>query len=324
MASCCGRRPPAGWGFLPRLALAAARVASGPGLVAACSSFPPAGAGCPPRDIPDGPIHILVLVMGNGEPGYIFDGELDAERQRLELQSAYWDPRTFRQLDATGVSGGWRCLEVGAGAGSVARWLCQRVADGHVTATDVDTRFLEPLRLPNLEVRRHDILEDPLEESAYDLVHARLVLIHLRRATDVIRKLARTLRPGGWMVLEDFDLRTWRLSHPADEVCARAAMAAARLLEAAGGGATLGLELPGALEAAGLVDVQAEAAAMVARSGSEDARIAAASLEQLRRPLVSSGLLTVDDLDAAIGRQAGANGAAFDDRSPAHPPPGAG
>ena len=68
---------------------------------------------------------------------------------------------------ARGVGPGWRCLEVGAGAGSIAGWLADRVGpSGQVIATDLDTRFLEQQARPNLEVRRHDVVRDPLETDA--------------------------------------------------------------------------------------------------------------------------------------------------------------
>src|SRR5262245_60645354 len=89
---------------------------------------------------------------------------------RLRALEAALDSGTIRFLEALGTCEGWRCLEVGAGAGSIAAWLCQRVgATGHVLATDLDTRFLDALDAPNLEVRRHDITTDELPEGAFDL-----------------------------------------------------------------------------------------------------------------------------------------------------------
>jgi len=47
----------------------------------------------------------------------------DLERVRLRLLEEYHDPVTTSQLDAIGVGEGWRCLDVGAGGGSVTRML---------------------------------------------------------------------------------------------------------------------------------------------------------------------------------------------------------
>ena len=111
------------------------------------------------------------------------------------------------------VQPGWRCLEVGAGRGSMAVWLAQRVGpSGHVVATDVDVGYLEQLDLPNLEVVQHNILEDPLEllgPGSFDVVCSRLLLFHLvGRQEKVIARMARCLRPGGWLIDEDADWGT--------------------------------------------------------------------------------------------------------------------
>src|SRR5262245_58141030 len=111
---------------------------------------------------------------------YILDTAEAGERRRLDAQSALWDPSTIRALTATGVAAGWEGWEVGAGTGTIAAGLSERVGPaGRVVATDIETRWLDTLCRSNLVVRRHDVAVDPLEDEGYDLVHARLVLMHL-------------------------------------------------------------------------------------------------------------------------------------------------
>ena len=82
---------------------------------------------------------------------YAFDQPWEEERQRLVLLEEAHDPVTIRQLEAVEVGKGWRCAEVGAGAGSIARWLAERVgATGRVIALDLDTRFLDAASYTNL------------------------------------------------------------------------------------------------------------------------------------------------------------------------------
>ena len=93
------------------------------------------------------------------------------ERKRLRLLEQFEDPRSQRYLAALGIQRGWRCLEVGAGSGSIARWMAEQVGpQGQVVATDINLRFLTELTLPNVEVRQHDIRTDSLEPDTYDLV----------------------------------------------------------------------------------------------------------------------------------------------------------
>src|SRR4051812_8076684 len=107
-------------------------------------------------------------------PYFAADFARHDELQRIELLEADLDPLTFRRLRALGVAQGWRCLDVGAGGGSVARWLAGVVApNGHVTAMDVDTEFLTRVDASGIEVRKHDVLAGPIEPGEYDLVHCR-------------------------------------------------------------------------------------------------------------------------------------------------------
>jgi SAM-dependent methyltransferase len=117
-----------------------------------------------------------------------------------------FDDNSIHHLINCGVTTGWHCLVVGAGGGSVATWLADRVgASGYVLATDIDPRFLKPLRLPNMEVRRHDVAVDVLPQDAFDLVHARLVLHHIPQREKALQSMISTLKPGGWILVEDHD-----------------------------------------------------------------------------------------------------------------------
>ena len=125
---------------------------------------------------------------------------------RFAALSAIFDAGTRSHLLARGLAPAWHCLEVGGGGGSIARWLNERVGDaGRVVVTDIDIRFLEALNIPRLEVLRHDITRDPLPEGAFDLVHTRMVLIHLPERDAVLQRLVAALKPGGWLVCEEFD-----------------------------------------------------------------------------------------------------------------------
>src|SRR5690242_21773787 len=81
--------------------------------------------------------------------------EYQAELTRRRIGEAACDPLTIRYLQRLGGGNGGRCLEVGAGAGSMVRWLSDRVGESSSTvAADVDTRFLDCLSGGTIEVRR--------------------------------------------------------------------------------------------------------------------------------------------------------------------------
>jgi 2-polyprenyl-3-methyl-5-hydroxy-6-metoxy-1,4-benzoquinol methylase len=136
-------------------------------------------------------------------PSYTFDNAWQQARERLAGIEQAHDPGTRRHLAATGVGPGWHCLEVGAGGGSIADWLCRQVGpSGHVVATDRDTHLLDALDYPQLDARQHNIVTDVLEEAAFDLVHVRLLLHHLPEPELARRRLVAALKPGGWLVAE--------------------------------------------------------------------------------------------------------------------------
>jgi SAM-dependent methyltransferase len=194
---------------------------------------------------------------GRGAPRLAGGGHSD--RRRLEAQSRLWDPFTFRTLAATGVGPGWHCLEVGAGTGTVATWLVDRVGPGgRVVATDIETRWLAPLATTNLEVRHHDVADHPLEADGYDLIHLRLVLEHLPQREAVAGKLVRALRPGGWLVVEDYDLRTIAFTDPPSRAWQEVNRAVLGVFAAAGSDGVCGSRLLRMLQSAGLTDVVAE------------------------------------------------------------------
>jgi SAM-dependent methyltransferase len=239
--------------------------------------------------------------------GYFAEDTSDAfERERLALLAEVSDPVTTRRLDDLGVGPGWRCLEAGAGDGSVARWLAGRVGPGGcVVATDLNPRFLVGHGLSNLEVRRHDLLEDELEGALYDLVHCRFVLQHLPDPLQGLRRLFDAVRPGGWLLVEEFDIGSYGAAdtgHPcaaAFDLRARALWAA---VQAAGSmDLTFGRRLPALAEGLGLQDLGHDGVTLTGRGGGPLARFIRMSEELLRARFVAAGALTEADFDE-LGR----------------------
>jgi len=125
--------------------------------------------------------------------------------QRFSSLESLYDPLTTRHLVATGIGAGWRCWEIGGGSGSIGLWLSERVGpEGHVLMTDIDPRFLTERGRSNLEVRRHDV-GDPPPDTAFDLIHTRWCSFTCHSARPQLRASRPALKPGGWLVVEDYD-----------------------------------------------------------------------------------------------------------------------
>jgi SAM-dependent methyltransferase len=229
---------------------------------------------------------------------YVFDQGRHDERERLAAMEELWDHGTKRAIEALGIAPGWRCLEVGAGAGSVARWLADAVRPGgEVVATDVSTIHLDDVERPNLEVREHDILVDPLPEGNFDLIHARLLVEHL--GTGALARMLPALAPGGWLVLEDLD---WNgaAGYPEDEPVRVALDALAGFMSRSGYDPYFGRKLVHELERVGLEDVAAEGRLGVYRGASPAADFLGLSLESVGGAMVEAGLVTRDELERGL------------------------
>jgi SAM-dependent methyltransferase len=219
---------------------------------------------------------------------YIFDNSDEREAERLAGIQAAWDPGTFRHLTDLGVDEGWRCLEVGAGAGSVARWLSERVGEkGSVLATDINTTLLEGLDLPNLEVRRHDIQSEALPRGEFDLVHCRLVLMHLPAREDALRRMTDALAPGGWMLIEDISFAGTGTATRRGSATFRSIIAPlTAMLRAHGAEVNFGRRLPILFNRLGLTDVGAEGRVVVLVGGSEGNGWVLPTLERIQERLI--------------------------------------
>jgi SAM-dependent methyltransferase len=232
---------------------------------------------------------------------YVFDNAAPQARARLAALADVHDDGTIRHLLARGVAGGWKCLEVGGGLGTVTRWLSDRVgADGHVLTTDIDTRFLEMIGRGNVEVRRHDIVTDPLPESVFDLAYARLVLEHVSDPDVALDRMSKAIRPGGWLMIEDSEVQSSRPDDAPGSV-SKTMAAMRRVAATVGVDSRLGLSLGHRLRAHGLVHVGHEGRMHLCRGKSAAARLARLNFEQLHEAILTTGL-TTNEFEADLAR----------------------
>jgi SAM-dependent methyltransferase len=245
------------------------------------------------------------LAIGTAKPathrdGYVFDNAATQTATRFRSLAAVFDPGTVRHLTEIGVTHGWNCLEIGAGGGTVAGWLCDRVgAQGHVIATDIDTQFLKSLGKANLELRRHDIAVDPLPEDAFDLVHVRLVLMHLRERDRVLSCIVSALKPGGWLLAEEFDSLSLRVDPEVSstELPIKALSALERLLAKRGVDLLYGRRLAARVRSLGVIEMAAEARLFMWEGRSIGLDLLRASIEEVRDEMIELGLIDESEFE---------------------------
>jgi len=144
------------------------------------------------------------MTAGAAPSKYAFDNNTVEAANQLRYIGETVDSHTRATLKSIEVTAGWKCWDVGAGAGTVAQWLAETVGpSGHVLASD-----LKPQHIPargNLETLQHDVRVDPYPSGGFDLIHARLLLMHLPAREEIVHRFVSALKPGGFLVLSDWE-----------------------------------------------------------------------------------------------------------------------
>ncbi|MEV0131383.1 class I SAM-dependent methyltransferase [Dactylosporangium sp. NPDC050688] len=228
---------------------------------------------------------------------YALGNSADNAADRLTALDHFLDPFTTRVLDEVPLRPGDRCLEIGPGSGSIARYLAGRVGPtGQVAAVDLDPSRLAPGG--NLDIFQHDIRDGLPLDGPFHLIHARLVLVHLPERYDVLRTLAGALAPGGWLVLGDFgDTPMTVYSSPSDsdtDLYIRVVYALQHVLEGHGVDMAWADATHTAMRNVGLHNVHAVEHAESWSGGSTAMRMHHANTSQTQDELLQHGITTAD------------------------------
>ena len=227
----------------------------------------------------------------------LFNPAGDEEYRRLRGLEAAYDPSTLRMLDGLGVAPGWRCLEVAAGAGSIALALQTRAG----TVTVVDS---SPVYITHLESPAFVVIEAPIEHAELpperDLVHARFLLDLVANPLEVLERLMSCLRPGGWLAIEEFDDFTQgaAVGTPSGaDLHTKVLGCKQKAWEKRGLDNYLGRKVPVWFSELGLVEIENECGCRVRQGGTPGARLWKQTVVGMRDALLEAGLAGDDLVD---------------------------
>jgi SAM-dependent methyltransferase len=169
-----------------------------------------------------------------------------------------------------------------------------------VVATDIDPSWMGPGSDTAYEVQVHDVGVDEPPDGPFDLIHARLVLVHVPERQRALSSMVGALRPGGWLLVEDADPALQPLTcidewGPGQKLANKLRRDFRTLLAQRGADTAYGRTLPRALREAGLTDVAADAYFPV--TGPECTVLERATVEQMRERLVAGGLASEEEID---------------------------
>jgi len=150
-------------------------------------------------------------------------GHADAEMQRLAEQAAFYADLTEDVFRRAGLAPGMRVLDVGCGAGDVSLLAAALVGpSGSVVGIDRSPQAIVTAQRrataagvtnTRFDVAEIDALVPEVEESAFDAVVGRLVLLYQPDPVAAVRALTRVLRPGGIIAFQEMAMHDAR-SHP--------------------------------------------------------------------------------------------------------------
>ncbi|GHG18060.1 class I SAM-dependent methyltransferase [Streptomyces zaomyceticus] len=253
---------------------------------------------------------------GDGRYGEaVFRPEQEGEGERIDFGALAYDDITMARLRALGAGPGWRCLDVGAGTGTVSRRLLEEAGVTGVLAVDRDVRFLLERPVTGLDVLEADVTDPDFAPGRFRLVHARFVLMHLPGRERLITRLAELVEPGGVLVLSDaVDLTSGLTADgTADGMSDQTGGPAAgtpytsmmramwqALRDTIGTDVSWVPSYPRLLRGAGLVPVAAEIHVPPLEPGSPISRFWADTWERSRAPMLATGLVDDAAVDEAI------------------------
>jgi SAM-dependent methyltransferase len=230
--------------------------------------------------------------------------DFDMETERIRLLARVFDPDSRELVESAGLRPGMRCLDLGAGWGSMTRWLAEQVAPGEVIALDRSPALVQRnADLPNVTVIEADITAPEtaalIEPGSLDLIHVRALLGSLAEPMVVLERLYGWLAPGGVLVMSDMWLSPF-CGTMGETVVRVFRVATDFMAKTVGNDLEWPPRLPERLAAVGLERVGMHVSAPVLSAGSDLAESVLLAVLQLRPLLVPAGAVTDDEIDKAV------------------------
>ncbi|MDB4907100.1 MAG: hypothetical protein JWO05_1884 [Gemmatimonadetes bacterium] len=188
-------------------------------------------------------------------------GTHDEEIERLGLQHRIWRAHAAAAWKRAGFTLGQTLLDVGCGPGYATLDFAEIVGrTGRVIGVDRSRRFLDTLEhrarvrgLDNITLHELELDADaPLPAEQVDGAWARWVFAFVQKPRELLARVARTLRPGGVLVMHEYyNYEGWTLvpPNPVQQDFVKRVVDSWR---ATGGEPDIGASLPAWLEGAGL------------------------------------------------------------------------
>ncbi len=224
----------------------------------------------------------------------------DDEQYRMKLLENEFDALTHRRLKGCPIKEGDYCLEIGPGAGSIARWMSTQVKEkGKVIAIDKHPKHFSSNGHNNIELLHADITASDIQKQFkkyFNIIHTRFVLVHIANSEHLIAQLVTMLKPGGWLVLEEPDFTTTVALEDGDN-SHKTLTALQKLIMHHGESAAFARRLPYLFQELHLSNIQAEGYVPISPGMSHLTEMHSRTVKHLANTLLAAQLVTQDTLD---------------------------
>ena len=226
-------------------------------------------------------------------------------KNRLSVLTRTLEVQTGSFISQSGIKDGFKCLDLGCGAGEVSFYISNLVGSaGSVTGMDVDVSQLNFARdskqqrgVLNSDFICRDVYQ-LTEFEEYDLVYSRFLLSHLSNASLALEAIFKALKPGGILLLEDTDF-SGHFCYPENQNFTDYVRWYQQLLKQRGANANRGQELHFMLKRAGFENVEFSIHQPIHVEG-EGKQMAEITLAAIRDSLIEEKIAVSDAIDRCI------------------------
>ena len=182
----------------------------------------------------------------------------------------------------------------------MASWMAEQARPGgEVVGLDLNGRFFHLLDGTGVRLQVADVRSVELAPASFDFIHARLLLMHVPNVPDVLRRFLGWLKPGGWLVVGDFDFSFRIRTVGVGALYQRLLDEMSASIASRGGDATIGSRHPTLLLDAGFEDVDAGGSFPLIVPGDRHAEHLSLNVN-IARPVLSLPDVSDEDYDELL------------------------
>ena len=240
---------------------------------------------------------------------YVLATGEDAE-YRLQIVNSVHGSDSENFLRRAGLREGLKVAEIGCGVGVMACWIAEQIGGGgrvfgvDISAAQVQqaTKRAERLGLSQAQFSAATADKTELEYGTFDLVYSRFMLMHVQDADAALREMARLLKPGGMLAVEDGDFLS-PFCYPPSRAYDRVFELYHGFGERHGEDFAIGQKLYKLVYELGLSDVSVELAQPLITHG-DAKRLPEWTLIEAAQELIALGLTTQAEIDSVTAELA--------------------